>query len=145
MMSSKATSAVWASCLAGSPCLGLPLSSRFFVGTAPSLSALLGLCAEAGPSGATSATRYEQSKRVCLVPCVVAELEFVDVEGKVGIAHLVEVADDAALQQRPETFDVLSVNRANDILAFGVVDDLVRIRRRKTAISYPLVGYEQTH
>src|SRR5258708_5225659 len=98
MTSSKATSAVWASCLAGAARFGLPLSSGFFAGTAPSLLALLGSpSAEAVPSGATSATRYEQSKRIFLVPRVVAELELVDVERHIGVAHLVESADDPAL------------------------------------------------
>jgi hypothetical protein len=95
------------------------------------------------PSGATSATRHEQSKRIFLVSRVVAELEFVDVERKVSIAHFMEVADDAALQKRPETFDVLSVNRANDVLACGVVDNRMRVGRRETAISNPLVGDQQ--
>ena len=144
MMSSKATSAVWASCPSGSPCCGL---SRFgfLSGTAPSLVALLGLCAEAEPSGATSATRYEQSERIVYVSCVVTELEFIDVQRQIGSADLVEIADDAALDERPETFDVLSMNRTDDIVAFGVVDDFMRIAWRQTAITKPLIGYQQGH
>src|SRR5262249_46019246 len=71
---------------------GLALS-----GIVPSLSALLGCVAEAGPSGATSAVRYERSKRIGFVSRVVTEFKFADIERQVGRADLVEVADDPTL------------------------------------------------
>src|SRR5438874_881931 len=145
MMSSKATSAERAGCLAGDARFGLPLLSAFFVGTSPSLSALLGLCAEAVPSGATSARRYEQTKRIFLIPRVVAEFEFVDVERQISRADLVEIADDAALDEGPEAFNILGMNRANNIFPFGVVDNFVRVARRQAAITNPLIRYEQCH
>jgi hypothetical protein len=136
MMSSKATSAVWASWPSGGPCFGL---SGFgsFARTAPSLSALLGLCAEAEPSGATSATRYEQSEWIVNVPRVVTELEFINVQRQVSRADFVKVADDAALDEGPEAFDVLSMYRADNVFAFGVVDDLVRVGRREATDRLP--------
>src|SRR5437588_12749250 len=107
MLSSKGATAV--SC-PGFGSARFPLCPRSFFlssATAPSLSALLGCGAEAGPSGATSATRYEQAERIGFALGVVPELKFVHVQGQVGFADLVEIADDAALYQRPEAFDVL--------------------------------------
>jgi hypothetical protein len=145
MTLSKATSAECAACSAGSSRFGFPLSSGFFVGTAPSLSALLGLCAEAGPSGATSATRYEKPERIDFVARVVTKLEFVDVERQISRAYLVEITDDAAFDEGPEALNVLGVNRADDVFAFGVIDNFVRVAGRQTAITNPLISYEQGH
>lgn len=110
MMSSKATSVV--SCPAfDAGCFGGDPQFLLFSATAPSLSALLGLyAAEAEPSEATSATRYDCFEGVWIVPMVMPEFKFIDVQRQVGGADLVEAADDTALNQRPEAFDVLSVN-----------------------------------
>lgn len=65
MISSKAASTV--SCPGFSSGFCGVLSSAglsAFLGTAPSLWALLGAVAEAVPSGATSAARYQQSERI---------------------------------------------------------------------------------
>jgi hypothetical protein len=50
---------------------------------------------------------------------------------------LVIVADDPALDERPETFDVLSMNRADDVLSLGVINDGMGIGRREAAIAKP--------
>src|SRR5438105_8228372 len=140
MTLSKATSAEWAACSAGGSRFGLPLSSGFFAGTSPSLSALLGVCAEAVPSGATSARRYEQPERIGFVARVVAELEFAGVERQIGFADLVEIADDAAFDQRPEAFDILRVHRADDVLLMGMGDDLMRVFAVQPVIADPFLG-----
>ena len=145
MMSSKATSAVSGR---GSPSgrSGVDPRSFFFSANPPFPSGLLGLsCAEAGPSGATSATRYDRSECVVVVPVVVAELELVDVKREISRAYLMEVPDDAPLNQRPEAFNVLGVNRADDILPLGVVDNLVRVILVQPAIANPLVGNQQAY
>jgi hypothetical protein len=97
-MCSKARSAVRVP--GRSPGLRRGLSCCFGLSsdTAPSLSALLGWYAEAEPSGATSAARYDAAKRVFRVPHVVAIRELVNVERQVALGHLMEGADDAALQ-----------------------------------------------
>src|SRR5438105_4342537 len=145
MTLSKATSAEWAACSAGSSRFGFSLSSGFFAGTAPSLSALLGWCAEAVPSGATSAIRYQKPERIGFVARVVAELEFAGVERQIGFADLVEIADDAAFDQRPEAFDVLRVHRADDVLLMGMGDHLMRVFAVQPVIADPFVGDEQRH
>lgn len=59
-----------------------------------------------------SATPYRGSKYVRVVPVVVPEFEFCDVQRQVFSADVVELAHDAALQQRPEAVDCLSVDNA---------------------------------
>ena len=50
-------------------------------------------------------------------------------------ADVVECPYDATLQERPVTFDCLSVNVAPDVLQF-VVDDVVRAEER-SSVAYP--------
>jgi hypothetical protein len=57
---------------------------------------------------------------------VVPELELRDVQRKILVTDLVEVAHNAALDERPETLDCVRMNRADDMLTFGVIDGLVR-------------------
>lgn len=64
-----------------------------------------------------SATRYGSTEDVGVVPVVVAELEFRDIQRQVFCRDVVESAQDAALEQRPEAVDGLGVNHATDILA----------------------------
>src|SRR5260370_14422757 len=100
MMSSKGATAVSCPGFSAGRFAVCPRSFFFSSATAPSLSAVLGLFSEAGPSGATSATRYEQSERIGFALGVVPKLEFVHVQRQVGFADLVEIADDAALYPR---------------------------------------------
>jgi hypothetical protein len=56
----------------------------------------------------------------------------------------VECADDVALENQPEAFDGLSVDCADNILAFGVVNNAMRIFAVKTPVATPLIGAKQT-
>lgn len=49
------------------------------------------------------------------LPDVVAELKFRDVEWQIFLTDLVERTDHAALDDRPEAFDGLSVDCTNNI------------------------------
>ena len=99
--------------------------------------------AEAEPSETTSAARYDLIEGVGIAPMIMPELEFVDIERHVGIGHLMVGANHASFQQRPETFDVLSVNRADDILSLSMINGLMRVGGAKTTIADPLIGREQ--
>ena len=144
MISSKATSAEWASGSFVDVRRCLPCLSDFFAGTAPSLSALLGFSfAGAVPSGATSATRYDLPKWIFGAASVVAELKLADIQRQIGFADLVEVADDTALDERPEAFDRLCVDRPHNVLLVCMPDDFVRILAIEAAIAYPFVTNEQ--
>ena len=53
---------------------------------------------------------------------VIAELEFGDIERQIFSADLVETADHPALNQRPEPFDGLRVDSADNIFPARVID-----------------------
>jgi hypothetical protein len=53
-----------------------------------------------------SATSYGGSENVGVIPIVVSEFEFRDVQGQIFAAYLMEAAHDAEFQQRPETINV---------------------------------------
>ena len=141
MICSKATSVEWAS-FSAAFCRS-DLSGLSLVGTPPPFFDVLGALAEAVPSAATSARRYVQPEWIFNILRVVSKLEFVDVERQIGRADLVEIADDTALNQRPETFDVLRVNGTNDIFFVRVPNDLMRVRLVQAVIANPFVGDEQ--
>src|SRR5436190_18846240 len=116
MMSSKGAATV--SCPGFSSGAGgafLPPTLAFSSDIAPFPLARLGACAEAVPSAATSAARYECSEWIRLALHVVAKLEFGGVERQIGFADLVKIADDAAFNQRPKAFDVLCAPRPRHI------------------------------
>jgi hypothetical protein len=55
-------------------------------------------------------------------PVVIAELELGNVKRHIFAAHFVECAYYAALEDRPESLNGLSVNRADDILTPRMVN-----------------------
>ncbi len=66
------------------------------------------------------------AENVGVLAVVVAELELRDVQRQIFARNLVERADHAALNQRPEALDCLSVNRADNVLPVCMVDSHVR-------------------
>jgi hypothetical protein len=78
-----------------------------------------------------------------ILPIVVAELELGDIERHIFTAHFVECADNAALEDRPEAFNGLSMDCTDDILAFGVVNNAVRIFPIEPLVATPLIRAKQ--
>src|SRR5260370_12608609 len=74
---------------------------------------------------------------------VIAELELRDIERQILFADLVERPDHAALDERPETLDRLSVDRADDVLLFGVVNRPMVELALKARIALPFIGAKQ--
>lgn len=66
-------------------------------------------------SGA-SATCYRGIEDGRVLPIVVPELELRDVQRQIFAANFVVTADNPALNQRPEAFDCIGVDRANNML-----------------------------
>jgi hypothetical protein len=118
---------------------------RFRSGIAPSLVARLGSVAEAEPSAATSAARYDFSESVFVLPVVVTPLKFVDVKRHVSAADVVEIANDAALEHRPETFNRVRVNDTTHVFALGVTNDGVRELEFEIAVARPFIGHDQAN
>jgi hypothetical protein len=77
--------------------------------------------------GAELAPLDRRSENVRVLPVVISELELGNIQRHIFAAHFVERADHAALEDRPEAFDGLSMDRAYNILAFGMVNDAMRI------------------
>jgi hypothetical protein len=56
-----------------------------------------------------------RSEDIRILPVIISELELGNIQRHIFPAHFVERADHATLEDRPETFDCLCVNCANDI------------------------------
>jgi hypothetical protein len=69
-----------------------------------------------------SASPNRRSENIRVLPIVIAELELGNIERHIFAAHFVECADDTALEDRPKSFDSLSVDRADHILASGMIN-----------------------
>jgi hypothetical protein len=90
-----------------------------------------------------SAPRNRRSEDVRIIPIIVAELEFGNVQRHVFGAHLVERPDHAAFEDRPETLNRIRVDRADDVLALGVVNGCVWIFLVELPVAFPLISAEQ--
>lgn len=75
------------------------------------------------PLGAScgSATCYRSAEDVRIVPIVIPKLKFRNVERQILLGDVVERAEDAAFQQRPEPVNGLGVHVAPDVFAAHVV------------------------
>ena len=91
----------------------------------------------------TSASPNRLAEDVVILPVVVSELEFRNVERQVFSAHLVERAHDAALDERPETINGLSVDGADNVLADSVVNSRVREFPGQLPVAVELVCAKQ--
>jgi hypothetical protein len=85
------------------------------------------------------------SEDIRVLAIIIAELEFGDIEREIFLADLVKASHDAALDERPEAFDGLSMNCADDILTARMVNRGERIFTSEFAISRPLIGAEQAN
>lgn len=101
--------------------------------------------AEAVASVCASASCYRLLENVFVIAIVISELELCDVKRQIFFAYLVIAADDPAFEQRPKTFNRVRMNCADDILAFGVIDRLVRINLVQAVIRVELVGNQKAH
>jgi hypothetical protein len=86
--------------------------------------------AETDASDLVSAACYPRPEHVGIAAVIVAELKFGNVERHIFLAHLVECADNAAFEDRPETFNRGGVNCTNNILVRLVLNRLARIFAR---------------
>jgi hypothetical protein len=92
----------------------------------------------------TLASPNRCSKNVRVLPVVITELELGNIERHIFPAHFVERTDDAALEDRPEAFDGLSVDRADDVLTSRMVNSRVWIILIEGIVAWILIGAKQT-
>src|SRR5438552_15027611 len=92
-----------------------------------------------------SASPDRLAEDVRVIAVVVAELEFRDVERHVLGADLVEGADNAALEDAAEAFNRVGVDRADNVLTLGVVNDAMRELFTERPVTAPCVSAKQAH
>lgn len=73
-----------------------------------------------------TARRNHRAKGVRVLAIVVTEAELIQVERQIIGAHVVIGADDSALQERPETLNIIGVDLPAHIFALTVIDGLMR-------------------
>jgi hypothetical protein len=90
-----------------------------------------------------------RSENVLIHPIVIAELKLRNIERQILGTDFVERADNTALQNRPEAFNRIRVDRSNNtmlgVLALGVINDAVRIAIVKAAIGGVVIRAEQAN
>src|SRR5450432_1040571 len=86
------------------------------------------------------ASRNSRAEDVIVLPVVIPELKFRDVEREIFGGHLVKGTHDAALQEGPETVDGLSVDRTDNVLTTRVIDRPHEIGGMQGAVGAELVG-----
>jgi hypothetical protein len=90
-----------------------------------------------------SASPDRRSENIRVLTVVITELELGNIERHIFSAHFVECADYAALEYRPEAFNRLSVDCADDILTARMVNGGVRIFAVKLFVATPLICAKQ--
>jgi len=90
-----------------------------------------------------SASLDRRSKDIRVLPIVISELELSNILRHVLPANLVKRTDDTALDDRPKAFNGLSMNGADNILLFGMIDNRMRVFAVKAMIASPLIGAKQ--
>jgi len=74
-----------------------------------------------------SATRYGRTEDILVLPIVIPEFKFRNIQGKVLGGNLVEGAHDAAFDQRPEAFDGVGMNSTDHVFAPAMAHNAVRV------------------
>jgi hypothetical protein len=90
-----------------------------------------------------SASLDGRSEDIRVHAVVISELELGDIERQIFFADLVESADHAALDKRPEALNRLCVDGSDHILAGMMVNRLERVFVGEAAISGPSIGAKQ--
>jgi hypothetical protein len=88
---------------------------------------------------------YRRCQNISIVPVIVSELKFGDIQMQIFLADLVVSADNAALQDRPESLNRIGVDRPNDMLANGVIDGLMREAMLQPHIAGISIGAEKAN
>lgn len=100
--------------------------------------------AETVASSCASASCYHSTKNIGVVSVVIFELTFRNVQRHVFAAHLMIAANNRPLEDRPEAFNRLSVNRADNVFMGAVHDGLVRVFAERL-VATVFIGRQQTY
>jgi hypothetical protein len=81
--------------------------------------------AEAAASVATSASCQNCPEDIGILAVVEAELKLREIEREIFFAYVVKRAHNPALQQRPEVFEIIGMDLAAHVFAFGMINRFV--------------------
>jgi hypothetical protein len=101
--------------------------------------------AGASASSDSSASCYGFTKDIRVLSVIVAKLKLGQIQWQILFADVMELAHDAALQERPERFDVVGMHLATNVFAFAVADRFVRETGFEPAITGLFVGCYQVN
>jgi hypothetical protein len=102
----------------------------------------LSFVTETVTSDRVSAACYRGVENFRVMPIVVAELKFRDIEWQIFGADLVERADNTALEDRPKAIDCAGMNRADDVATLLMVDRTAP-KFSQSVVHIAFVGCEQ--
>src|ERR1700687_350483 len=101
-------------------------------------------CSEAPASCCASAASHGFSKDVGVLAIVESELKFREVKGQVLLGDMMIGSDNAALEQAPEVFQIVSMHFAAHILARAMADRFMAIAKCfEIAIATMLISGDQ--
>jgi hypothetical protein len=101
--------------------------------------------AEVSGASDASACRYCRTKDVIILAVVVAKHKFIQVQGQVLVTDVVVGADDAALQQRPEVFNVVGMDASANILVIVMANNTMSVAVPNPVVTFVLIGGNQVH
>jgi hypothetical protein len=93
----------------------------------------------------SSAPLDRRTEYICVIPVVISELKLSDVKMQIFLANLMISTDNPALQDRPEAFNRIGVNCANDMLTNGVINGLVREAVLQSYVAGVSIGAEKAN
>lgn len=92
-----------------------------------------------------SASPNRFPKNVSVQAVIIPELELSDIQREIFGGNLVECADNAAFENRPEAFNGLGMNRATDVLSNVMVDSFVRELAIQMFVANQLIRAKQAN
>jgi hypothetical protein len=93
-----------------------------------------------------SASLYRRPENIRVLAVVIPELELGDVQMQILLADAMVGPNEATLQHRPEAFNGLSVDRANDVFVRPMINSLVgKAVLGQSLISRPLICAEEAN
>jgi len=91
------------------------------------------------------ASSHRFSENIFVPAIVIPELKFRDIKREIFSANLVERSDDSALEDRPEAFNRIGVDRADNVLPARVIDTPMRKFAVEFVVARPGIGAEQAN
>lgn len=90
-----------------------------------------------------SASSDRLSENIGILSIVIAKLKFSNIQSKIFLADLVEGSNHASLYERPEAFNSVGMNSADDVFATRMIDGGMGELFADVLVADPLVSADQ--